>query len=401
MKNKRVPWLLILFLYLVWNLLLFLVNCLAQQWLPYTPSFPYTKELLKATNFPQWLYSRANFDGVHYLTIARDGYRAAELIQAFFPVYPLLMRGLGFLLGSKSSSYLISGVIISNLSLLGVLLIAYKLAVKLFNHKTAINVLLVLLLFPTSFYFGVVYSESLFLLLILLSAWYWEQEKNTISSILSGLSSGVRLVGASLGFGYFLELVAQSQLFKKTDENWQNKLQNFYLANKRKLFSLLLSFSGLLAFIFFLHLEFNDPLYFFNVQSAFGAGRQTEIILLPRVFYRSIKILLTARPFNWKYFTYTQDFVLSAAVGIGMIEAWKHKKIRPAYVLFALVAYLLPTLTGNLSSMPRYVLVLWPVHLWWADYISQKPKLRLAYFVISSILLIINFSLFVQGHWVA
>jgi hypothetical protein len=70
-------------------------------------------------------------------------------------------------------------------------------------------------------------------------------------------------------------------------------------------------------------------------------------------------------------------------------------------VLFALVAYLLPTLTGNLSSMPRYVLVLWPVHLWWADYISQKPKLRLAYFVISSILLIINFSLFVQGHWVA
>jgi hypothetical protein len=311
------------------------------------------------------------------------------------------MRGLGFLLGSKSSSYLISGVIISNLSLLGVLLVGYKLAVKLFNHKTALNFLLVLLLFPTSFYFGAVYSESLFLLLILLSAWYWEQEKNTISSILSGFSSGVRLVGAALGLGYFLELLAKSQLFKKTDDNWQNKLQNFYLENKRKLFSLGLSVSGLLVFMFFLYLEFNDPLYFFNVQSAFGAGRQTNIILLPQVFYRSIKILLTARPFSWKYFSYAQEFILSLAVGIGIMGAWKHKKIRPAYVLFALVAYLLPTLTGNLSSMPRYVLVLWPVHLWWADYISQKPKLRIAYFVISSILLIINFSLFVQGHWVA
>jgi hypothetical protein len=391
----------ILILWLSWILLLIAITWLAQGWLPYKPSFPYANELLKASRLPQWLYSRANFDGVHYLTIARDGYKAAELIQAFFPVYPLLMRGLGFLLGSKLSSYLISGVIISNLSLLGVLLIAYKLAVKLFNHKTAINFLLVLLLFPTSFYLGAVYSESLFLLLILLSAWYWEQEKNTISSILSGFSSGVRLVGGALGLGYFLELVIKSQLFIKFNGSWQNKLQNFYLENKRKLFSLVLSVSGLLVFMFYLHLEFNDPVYFFNVQSAFGAGRQTKIIVLPQVFYRSIKILLTSRPFSWKYFSYAQDFILSVAVGVGMIGAWKHKKIRPAYVVFALAAYLLPTLTGNLSSMPRYVLVLWPVHLWWADYIATKPKLRIAYFVISFTLLFINFSLFVQGYWVA
>ncbi len=398
-KSKNVYKIIVLFL--AWNLLLLGLSRLAGQWLPYDPSFPYANEILKTTQLPQWLYSRANFDGVHYLTITRDGYQAADLIQAFFPAYPLLMRWLGFLLGANLNSYLISGVIISNLSLLGVLLVAYKLAVKVFNHKTALNFLLVLLLFPTSFYFGAVYSESLFLLLILLSAWYWEFEKNTISSLLSGLSSGVRLVGAALGLGYLLELVAESQLFKKSNSNWQSKIKNFYLENKGKLFSLLLSLSGLLVFMLFLQLQFDDPLYFFNVQSAFGAGRQTKIILLPQVFYRSIKILLTARPFNWKYFSYAQDFILSVAVGIGIIGAWKHKKVRLAYVVFALIAYLLPTLTGNLSSMPRYVLVLWPVHLWWAAYISDKPKLRIAYLAFSSILLFINFSLFVQGRWVA
>lgn len=387
--------------WLVWAVGLIVIAATAQQWLPYEPSFPYADELVK-TGLPKFIYSRANFDGVHYITIAEHGYKGTGLIQAFFPVYPLLMQGLGFLFGSSIASYLIAGVIISNLSLIGVLIIGYKLAAKLFDHQTGITFLLVLLTFPTSFYFGAVYNESLFLWLILLSVWYWDHQKNTFSGLLAGLSSGVRLVGAGLGVGYFLELLADAEFFKKTNQqNLLKKFKNFVSQNKVKLLSLLLSVSGLGIYMLYLWINFSDPVYFYSVQSEFGASRQTKIILLPQVFYRSIKILITARPINWKYYSYVQDFVLSILAGGGLMAAWLHKKIKLSYVIFGVIAYLLPTLTGNLSSMPRYILVLFPIQLWLAQYLTNKPKLKWLYFPISTLLLIINFSLFVQGHWVA
>jgi len=140
-------------------------------------------------------------------------------------------------------------------------------------------------------------------------------------------------------------------------------------------------------------------LYFFSVQSAFGASRETRIILLPQVFYRSINILLTVRPFDLKYFSYAQDFVLSIIMGIGVIAA--ASKIKLSYIIFAGLAYLLPTFTGNLSSMPRYVLILFPVFMWWGNVLVEKPKLKAVYYPLSVLLLIVNTILFVQGYWVA
>ncbi len=153
------------------------------------------------------------------------------------------------------------------------------------------------------------------------------------------------------------------------------------------------------SYLLFLHYHFDDPFYFFSVQSKFGAGRQTQIILLPQVFYRSLRILLTVRPFDLKYFTYVQDLVISILMGAGIIFA--AAKIKLQYVLFSILAYLLPTLTGNLSSMPRYVLVLFPVLMWWAQVLANNPKLKLFYYPVSIFLLLLNTVLFVQGYWVA
>ncbi len=373
--------------WLCWRLFLSLLILVAPYVLNYLPSFPYS-QLLIESNLSKQVYSWANFDGVHYLNIAENGYLKTGLIQAFFPVYPFLINFV-----SQTGLHVIeSGLIISNISLLGVLFLGYQLTKKWFNNDTANQFLLVLLLFPTSFYFGAVYTESLFLLLVLAGIWYYEQQKNLFSGLLMGLSSGVRLVGVALIPSFLLKWMKKSQLqpmaFKKIiSKNWQ--------------FLIGLSIGSLVfvSYMYFLYLKFNDPLYFATVQSSFGAGRELGFISLPRVFFRSLKILLTARPFNLKYFSYAQDFLISIVVGLGIIFSFK--KIKLQYVIFSIFAYLLPTLTGTLSSMPRYVLIIFPVIIWWSDYLTHHPRLKLIYYPISISLLIINTILFIQGYWVA
>jgi hypothetical protein len=158
----------------------------------------------------------------------------------------------------------------------------------------------------------------------------------------------------------------------------------------------------------YLQLEFSDPLYFLTVQSEFGAGRQSQLITLPQVVWRYLKILWTTRPFDLKYFIYVQEFVLSLGAGLALLamayRSWRQRAnskqllIWIPYLLFAGIAYALPTLTGNFSSMPRYLLACFVLFI----YIGQwRWPYFFLYLTISGLLLIINLLLFTQGYWVA
>ena len=100
------------------------------------------------------------WDSVWFLAIADSGYGDGAR-EAFFPLYPLLVRLAGVPLGSA----LIGGALLST-ALLGVALVLLHRLVAL-DHARAVarNAVLVTALFPMSFFFSAVYSESLFLAL--------------------------------------------------------------------------------------------------------------------------------------------------------------------------------------------------------------------------------------------
>jgi len=98
-----------------------------------------------------------------YLQIAQYGYRTfADL--SFFPLFPWLIAAISHFLGSWS--YLLVGTLISNVALLGTLLIIYHLIVDALGDDTAQRALLYLCIFPTAFSFFVSYNEALYLLLV-------------------------------------------------------------------------------------------------------------------------------------------------------------------------------------------------------------------------------------------
>ena len=77
------------------------------------------------------------------------------------------------------------------------------------------------------------------------------------------------------------------------------------------------------------------------------------------------------------------------------------KSTRLSYALYMLPSYILPTLTGTFSSLPRYVLLLFPgfilMSVWFT---KQSPSIRLAVYLISMILGLISISLFTRGYFI-
>lgn len=390
MNNKLKTFLKIAGVFLIWRVLLFLISGLADNFLAYLPSFPYFDSILLDYNLPRWLYSWANFDGVHYLRLIRFGYHGDLYIQAFFPVYPLIFKFINYVI----NNLLISSLIVSNISFLLFLYFWYDLIKDEISKAVAFWSTATILLFPTSFYLVSSYTESTFLLFIILSFWFARKKNYLATALFIALASATRVTGILV-----LPAIIIGIIFKNFKFGDSIKIINIKKHLKPILITCLGSL-GLFSYMYYLYKEFGDPLYFFHVQAEFGDGvRQESLVSYPRVIWRYIKILLTARPFDWKYFSYVQDLI-AGTVGLAII-VYSATKTKISYVVFALLAFFLPTLTGTFSAMPRFILVAFPIYIVLGIWAEKSKIFRYTWFTLSGILLVLNIVLFIQGYWIA
>lgn len=388
-------------LFCAWRILLIVISQQADHFLPYAPTFPYAHDLLAQFHQPRWLYSFANFDGVHYLTIVQKGYVGTGLIQAFFPLYPAIVKGatlFGF-------SNLIAALIVSNGALIAALLALFALARRDFTTRQSWNSVFALLLFPTALFLGSVYNESTFLLLVLLSFLAARRQRWLLAGVLAAGASATRVVGIALVPALLFEIY-QSYATTSLRRLWQRRDFHAFFSSiievmathKPAVVSVLVGALGLLGYMFYLQLTFGDAFYFLHVQSEFGASRSESVVVYPQVIWRYFKILTTAQPFSWSYYTWVLE-ALAGTLGLaGLIAAIG--RVRASYLVFAFGAFIIPTLTGTFSSMPRYLLVCFPLFLLMGR-LSSARATWVSYLVFSALLLIINTILFVQGFWVA
>ena len=144
------------------------------------------------------------WDGAHYTKIAVGGYPSAlptgtgvsaETPHAFFPVFPLLIRGVRALTGlSPVSSGLLVNVALATVAAALVWLVAREVA----DEDTATKAVLVFSFFPGAFVLGMVYSEGTFLalaagcLLALLRRWW------VVAGLLAAVAGATRPTGLVL-----------------------------------------------------------------------------------------------------------------------------------------------------------------------------------------------------------
>lgn len=368
--------------FLTWRILLFAFLFLAIKFVPLQKDFlgGGVENYLEAP----WFWAWANFDGEHYLSIARYGYKSLQFF--FFPLYPILIKFVAHLFGDNFFDYLISGLVVSNISFFISLVGLWKLARLDFDYKTILFSLLTLLVFPTSFYFGSVYTESLFFSLVVWTFYFARKKRWLLTGILGALSSGTRIVGLALIPALFAEGFWQ----KKRDK----KSVGFLMAP-------LITLLGLGAYEYYLKIVTGDPLIFMRNLEIFGEHRTSKLILLPQVFYRYIFKIIPSLDFS--YFPGTFVVMLEfwiAFVFLFLIVACFFKT-RLSYAIYSIIGFLIPTLSGSFSSMPRYVLVLFPAFFVVGLYISRLRKsFQVLFFLVLLSLLMISTSLFTRGIWI-
>ncbi len=374
----------IFLLFLSWRIVLIIILILSIKFVP----LAYLDRFLGGgpTNYhlSQEVFSWANFDGEHYLSIAVFGYKGLE--QAFFPTYPMLIsffaKPFSVNLFSAFLSSTIIGLLVSNSAFVLALILLYELILLDFSKKIAFTAVILLLIFPTSFYFGALYSESLFLLLSLLCFYFARKKRFFLASFFGFLSSATRIFGVLLLPAILIEIYQQKEKFSK-------------------FFWIFLIPLGLVAYMLYQYLTVGDPFAFYHLQKVVGEQHQSGLTLLPQVYYRYIKMLIVVDSHNVIYQTIFLEFIIGIVFFLLPIYGY-FKKIRLSYLVYAMLGFLTPTIPGSFSSIPRYVIVFFPcfiaLAIFWNS-LSRIPKF--IYLGLSIAALCLETTLFLRGYWVA
>ena len=145
------------------------------------------------------------WDANHYLGLAENWYvnqGDARFHLVFYPLYPLAVRIVRPLFLGNT---MLAATVLSNLFLLAAAWALYEITRMQMGERGARNAVRFLMLFPTSLYLSVPYSESIFLMLTLLSVLAARKEKIWLAVLLGALASASRIQGLICAIPVFYE----------------------------------------------------------------------------------------------------------------------------------------------------------------------------------------------------
>jgi hypothetical protein len=146
-------------------------------------------------------------DAIWYLRLADEGWSTADASAAFFPLYPLSVRVVGWILPGDD---LLAALLVSNLAFLGALLALFALTAEAFGDRVARRAIVVAAVFPTSFFFLAPYTESMFLLLSVLAFWEARHDRWGRVAVFGALAALTRSVGILLVPALVIEALSRS-----------------------------------------------------------------------------------------------------------------------------------------------------------------------------------------------
>ncbi|PYI50174.1 hypothetical protein [Paenibacillus flagellatus] len=143
------------------------------------------------------------FDSFAYLKIATRGYDAYRIDEphppanwVFFPLYPLLIFALGQVVGLGLLEPAVVGMIVSNACLAAAFFYIYRFAMgQGLSEGQSRSVLVLMLAYPTSLFYSLPYTESLFLLLSAASLYYATNKRYALAFMAASLSTVTRVPG--------------------------------------------------------------------------------------------------------------------------------------------------------------------------------------------------------------
>ena len=320
----------------------------------------------------------AHWDAGWFLGISHYGYpKASTQSAAFFPLYPLCVRALAFVL----RSHLAAGVVISLASAAGAAVLLYRLS----RSRDAV---LLLALYPIAYVFTSLYSDALFLLLVLAAFDAAIRGRSVAAGIFGGLAVATRLLGLGL-------LPALAVLL------WRR--------GPRALAPLLLLPAALGAYMLYLRGHYGDAFAFSHAEAAFWQRQTPALGPLQglwdgaRSAQQGIGQLVLHLPTDgdytrvdkWATWNVVQFVLLVLAAWLTWV-VWR--RLGAAYGLYSLATLVIvlssPAAVVPLVSLPRFLLADFPLFIVLAPYSRVLAPTFAAIGAVAAIA-------FAHGIWVA
>ena len=278
------------------------------------------------------------WDGNWYRLIAEHGYAPPmpEIAAAWFPVYPILVRAVEFIV----RDYQVASVLVSNGCLIGAALLLMRLLRLDYDELVCRRTITFLMFNPVSFFLSSAYTESTFLLLSIGALFAARQGKWLIAALSGACLSATRAPGLLIGAPLFAEYLIQ----------WQERGRSARTFFRPHLLLLALVPAGLAAYLLYLYAQRGDLFLPMHAQAR-GWGKT---LTLPWESF------LWPRSFPTSHIPLYQTIVGAAVIvtGLGFFV-----RLRATYLVYAVLSILFYLAWGSLEGLPRYVSILFPLHL--------------------------------------
>jgi Mannosyltransferase (PIG-V) len=294
----------------------------------------------------------ARHDSGHYESIAWHGYRPrtdGRSNIAFFPVYPMMMRAVGRLFARRHAAFYISGIAVSWVCFVLAMVALYRLARLDLTRRGAERAVLLTMIFPFSFFYGVVYSESTFLLFAVLTFYLFRTRRWILGGLCGAVATATRVPG-------ILMLAPLAWVA------WTNAAPT---RRDRALaaLGLVLMASGFGAYCAYVYSLTGDPFEWVATLQRWGYHPGGSPWMMPVYLVRR----LVTDPY--RYLTTEPVAVYDTLYGVtGLLFAlatpFVWRRFGAAYGLFMLLNLWLPFSSGALEGIGRYCSVLFPCFIW-------------------------------------
>lgn len=335
-----------------------------------------------------WTFPLLNYDGKRYLAIAKAGYPTFDEWgnRAFYPVYPLLVRYFSYF---TSLDIVVSGIILSIIFAITGIIFLYKYLKLEYSEDIAYRATLLTLFFPSAFYFYLYYTESIFLTLSVIIFYLVKKEKYYWASIFTAIICATRITG--IFFVLYLVVVAVRNYFRsQRDPAKRGDKLPYYL---------LIAPLGFIFYNFYLYIYFDDFLGMIRTQTYFNRSLSllgtinAGYIWLSQIIQGYVKLKIDIHA----YIVMISEFLSFVFYGLFLILSFR--KIKWEFWFYSLFCFLLPTATSSLTSINRYMLLVFPISI----FLIQKLSKKWYYFVLFIFVIIYLYfeTLFLRNYWVA
>jgi hypothetical protein len=313
------------------------------------------------------------WDAQSYLFISQYGYIKGLRVDAFFPLWPFVIRLFSYVTGGN---ILVSSLILSNACSVAALFGLHRFVSRQYDSQLADRTIMLMLAFPGAIFLSFPYSESLFLLFCVLMFLQLSSHKYINAGILAFFAAMTRPLGVLLIAPMLVHIVKSKK----------------FSALPSCLFPIL----GYGCYLAIMYLFTGNAFEGFAAQHYFFDNASVSKILNVVGLFEALRMPVHAHGLF-------DSAIDRAFFGLFCMSLWAIWRRDKTMFVFAFLMGVVPPLTVSMASFTRYVLIAFPMFLVIAKLFVGESRTNLFFLVLIALfgIQILFLILHMNFYWVA